>query len=143
MVSSIPSWEILYIYCQLCVHPISRRYSISWQSDTTHVTLFFTAGTASSNFEVSLPMSNALTYLGFIQEMTTLREFKSAWHAVYQRLSEKDSHAPNDFLMYFIPLFHNQDIATLYMMLCDSDGSSVTMDDILSKLRWGGNGQYL
>jgi hypothetical protein len=126
----------LYIYCQCCVHPImGARYNISWHSGTTYVTLWCTAGTPETTFEVSMPMSNTSTYLGFIQELTALRESRGAWHDVHERLTKKGSHVPEDFEMYMIPLGIIQPIANLYMALCNTRDCDVEMDNIVPRLR--------
>jgi hypothetical protein len=88
-------------------------------------------------------MRNTLAYLGFIQEITTLPVFHSAWQAVYERLLHKGVQVPGDFEIYTIPLGITQPVATLYMMLCDKEGCGVTMGEIVPRLRCGGNGQCM
>jgi hypothetical protein len=80
-----PHGNTLYIYCQCYVYPMDVRYNVSWQSGTKYVTLWCTAGTPETTFEVSMAMSNTSTYLSFIQELTALREFQGAWHGVDDR----------------------------------------------------------
>jgi hypothetical protein len=116
---------------------------MSRQSGGSDVTVRCLAGSPGSTFELLLPMRNTLAYLAFIQEMTALREFKSAWHAVYERLSKEGFQAPDDFEPYLIPLGITHPIAALYMMLCYKESCGATTEDIVPRLWCGGNGQCI